>query len=144
DCFCRIADNQFSLRKFLFSFYKTQGSNDTFIANFGIVHYYAIHSYQAVSAQICAVDYCTVANVRAFFQNNTFPRKHMNYTVFLYIYTIFQNDFAPVATNRRARTDVTVFADNYISGNGRQRVDETAFVDYGDVVFETENHSGVW
>ena len=66
--------------------------------------------------------------------------KHMDSAVFLNIHAIFQNNFAPISTNCRTGADVAIFANDHIAGNRRKRMHETAFVDYGNVVFEGVNH----
>ena len=51
----------------LAGFYKTQCTNNAFIANDGVIHYHCIHTYQTIMANSCAVDDSAMANVSALF-----------------------------------------------------------------------------
>ena len=63
----------------------------------------------------------------------------MNGTIFLHIATVFNDDLSPIAAESCTRPDVTIFADDYIACNGSKRMNEAAFVDYGDMVVEFVN-----
>jgi len=64
----------------------------------------------------------------------------MDGAIFLHVYAIFQNNFSPIAADGRAWAYVAIFADDDIARDGRQRMHETGFVDYRDVVFEGIDH----
>ena len=50
------------------------------------------------------------------------------------------DDPASIPPNRRTGTDIDIFSDNHIPGNGRLWVDEGAFVDDRAVVVKFVNH----
>src|SRR5690606_2031044 len=109
-------------------------------ADFGIVHDNRVHSDQAITPDVRAMDNRSVTDMRAFFQHDIFPRKHVDRAILLHVASVFDDDSAPIAANRRSRTDIDVLTDNHISGNGRLRMDKGAFVDDGDETLEFVYH----
>src|SRR5690606_11534189 len=109
-------------------------------ADFGIVHDNRVHSDQAITPDVRAMDNRSVTDMRAFFQHDIFPRKHVDRAILLHVASVFDDDSAPIAANRRSRTDIDVLTDNHISGNGRLRMDKVTFVDDGDETLEFVYH----
>jgi hypothetical protein len=64
----------------------------------------------------------------------------MNGTILLHIYSILQDDLPPVTTYGSPGSNVTIFANNHITGNSRLRMYEAGGMDYWYVVFEFVDH----
>ncbi|MCY1313545.1 hypothetical protein D9M70_640760 [compost metagenome] len=60
-----------------------------------------------------------VPDMSTFIQLNRNTGKHMYGTVFLYITAIGNLDTTPIAAQRRSRSDVYIFTNNYIAGYNR-------------------------
>jgi hypothetical protein len=60
----------------------------------------------------------------------------MNDAILLHIATIFDDDATPITTQRGARTDIAIFPNDNIPGNGRLWMDERGFMNYRDKIFE--------
>src|SRR5690606_26391629 len=82
---------------------------------------------------------CSMSDVRSLFQMNCSARKHMNDTVLLHIATVFYHNFTPVAANCSARSNINVFANDYISGYVGLRMNKTRSFDYGCEAVECVN-----
>jgi hypothetical protein len=60
----------------------------------------------------------------------------VNNTIFLHIATIFDNDAAPISTQRSAGTDVAICPDDNVAGNRSLWMDERGRMNYRDKTFE--------
>ena len=73
-----------------------------------------------------------MAYVSAGFQNSCCAREHVHHAIFLNITAVFNYDLTPVATQNSSRTDVHIFADNYITCNIGLWMHETCWFDNWD------------
>jgi hypothetical protein len=59
----------------------------------------------------------------------------------LYVTTVFNDYFSPITSQGATRTNVYVFANDYIASNGCLWMHKRRRMDYGFKPFEFENHS---
>ena len=97
----RIAYYQTTRFEMFFGFDKTEGTNDAFLLNDGVIHDYAVHAHQHISADLRTVNHCAMPYVGAFLQCHRNPREHVYCTVFLHITAIFDHDATPGSEERR-------------------------------------------
>src|SRR5690349_21246374 len=64
----------------------------------------------------------------------------MHHATFLHIAAVFNNDFAPVATQGSKRTDIYVFANNHIASYGGLRMNICGRMHYGFDAVEFVKH----
>src|SRR5690606_19827833 len=103
-------------RRNLFTFAnEAECANDAFIAKVYVIHDHAVHSDEAVAADGGAMNNRAVPHVCALTKNGSHAGEHVNGAIFLDIATIFQYDSAPVSSQRRAGSDVTIFPDDNIT-----------------------------
>ena len=65
-----------------------------------------------------------MANVCALFQRNSYTRKHVYRAVLLHIAAVFNYNFAPIAAQRAAGTNVYIFTNYHMTGNRSLRVNK--------------------
>src|SRR5690606_16696652 len=82
----------------------------------------------------------TMTDMGIFFQQNRYARKHVDGTVFLYITTIFNHDTAPVAPQRRPRTDINIFANYDIAGYHRLRMNKSRRMNNRNKTYKSVKH----
>lgn len=77
--------------------YKGKRTDDTTLSDFYVVHQYAVHSDEAVRAQLSAMDDCPMADVGALSHVHGGPWEHVDDALLLYVATCFQYDSSPVS-----------------------------------------------
>ncbi len=76
----------------------------------------------------------------ALHQPYCYARKHVDGAVLLYIAAIFNDDFAPIATDSSARSYIHMLTDDYVPSHRRLGVNKRSFVDNWPKAIEFVNH----
>jgi hypothetical protein len=87
------------------------------------------------------MDNGAMADMGAFFEGHGYARKHVQGAIFLYIAAVFYDNPAPISSNRGARADIYIAADDHSSGDGSLRVNERGRMNDGFEPLEFISHN---
>ena len=85
-----------------------------------------------------------MSDMRPFLQQDRYAREHMNSTTLLDVTAVLDNDPPPIPADGRARTDIDILSDPYITSNRRLRMNKGRRVHHRPVSVEFVKHNFIF